>query len=54
MQITFSTLEEAQKRGVIALFEEKYEEMVRIVRVGNYSADSVGDSPCHTLRRPCF
>ncbi|HXL02777.1 MAG TPA: alanine--tRNA ligase [Candidatus Atribacteria bacterium] len=42
VHITFSTLEEAQKRGVVALFEEKYEKTVRIVRVGNYSAELCG------------
>jgi len=42
VHITFSTLEEAQKRGVVALFEEKYGALVRIVRVGDYSAELCG------------
>ncbi len=55
VQITFSTLEEAQKRGVIALFEEKYEEMVRIVRVGNYSAELCGGTHlAHTAQALLF
>ncbi|MEN3184111.1 MAG: alanine--tRNA ligase [Atribacterota bacterium] len=40
--ISFSSLEEAQKLGVIALFGEKYEFPVRIVRVGNYTAELCG------------
>jgi len=53
--ITFSTLEEAQKRGTVALFEEKYEERVRIVRVGNYSAELCGGTHLtHTAQALLF
>ncbi len=40
--ISYSTLDEVQRRGVIALFEEKYEDIVRIVRAGEYSAELCG------------
>ncbi|MCS7242241.1 alanine--tRNA ligase [Candidatus Caldatribacterium sp.] len=40
--VSFGSLEEAQKLGVIALFGEKYEFPVRIVRVGNYTAELCG------------
>ncbi len=42
VHVTFSTLEEAQRQGVVALFEEKYGALVRIVRVGDYSAELCG------------
>jgi alanyl-tRNA synthetase len=40
--VSFSSLEEAQKHGVVALFGEKYEFPVRIVRVGDYTAELCG------------
>ncbi|MEN3185997.1 MAG: alanine--tRNA ligase [Atribacterota bacterium] len=40
--ISYSTLEEIQRRKIVALFEEKYESVVRIVRMGNYSAELCG------------
>ncbi|NLJ48547.1 MAG: alanine--tRNA ligase, partial [Candidatus Atribacteria bacterium] len=40
--ISYSSLDEAQRAGVVALFEEKYQSLVRIVRVGNYTAELCG------------
>jgi len=40
--ISYSSLDEAQQAGVVALFEEKYQSLVRIVRVGNYTAELCG------------
>ena len=40
--ISYSSLDEAQRAGVIALFEEKYQSLVRIVRVGDYTAELCG------------
>jgi len=42
VHISYSTLEEIQKRKIVALFEEKYETLVRIVRMGDYSAELCG------------
>lgn len=38
----YTTLEEAKARGAIALFEEKYEESVRLVKIGDYSYELCG------------
>jgi len=40
--VSYSSLDEAQRAGVIALFEEKYQSLVRIVRVGDYTAELCG------------
>ncbi|MGQ9706561.1 MAG: alanine--tRNA ligase [bacterium] len=38
----FERLEKAQKEGVIALFEEKYGEVVRVLEIGDYSKELCG------------
>jgi alanyl-tRNA synthetase len=38
----YTTLEEAKAMGAIALFEEKYEESVRLVKIGDYSYELCG------------
>ena len=40
--ISYSSLDEAQRAGVVALFEEKYQSLVRIIRVGDYTAELCG------------
>ncbi|HCU21522.1 MAG TPA: alanine--tRNA ligase [Candidatus Atribacteria bacterium] len=40
--ISYSCLDEAQRAGVVALFEEKYQSLVRIIRVGDYTAELCG------------
>ncbi|OLS03903.1 alanine--tRNA ligase [Tissierella creatinophila] len=39
---TEASLEEAQKQGVVGLFEEKYGEIVRIIRMGDFSQELCG------------
>lgn len=51
--ISFSSLEEAQKRGAIALFGEKYEFPVRIVRVGDYTAELCGGTHLRRTSEAC-
>jgi alanyl-tRNA synthetase len=40
--VSYSSLDEAQRAGVIALFEEKYQSLVRIVRINDYTAELCG------------
>jgi len=42
VEIEVLPLEEARKRGAIALFEEKYEEMVRLVKIDELSQELCG------------
>jgi len=42
VQVSFSTIEEAERSGAIALFDEKYEKRVRIIRIGTYTAELCG------------
>ncbi|WP_156683962.1 alanine--tRNA ligase [Oceanivirga miroungae] len=49
VEVTYTTQEEADKMGVIALFGEKYKEIVRVVDIVDYSAELCGGTHCsHT------
>ncbi len=47
IQIEIKTLEEALEEGVIALFEDKYEDTVRVVKILGFSKELCGGTHCN-------
>jgi len=48
VEVRKMSLQEARRAGAIALFEEKYEDKVRVVKVGDFSMEVCGG--CHLSR----